>query len=277
MEEKIDFKTKVASRKDSRSVSTGLKLFMARHEKRIISLTAVLVFLLGWELIARLELVKPILISSPTRIVSSASWLLANGFTADIAISLLEFTLGYAMAVVIAVPLGLAMGWYPRLNAVFDPFAQALNATPRVALVPVMIIWLGIGLASKVAVVFLGAFFPILLGAVSGVRSTDELLLKCGRSFGATDRQVFRTIILPSSVPWLITGMRVGVGRAVVGVVVAELIAATAGIGHMMAVAGSTFQTDKVFVGILLLAGFGYLTSSVLQRVENRFQAWKTT
>ena len=275
MEEHIHSSGSESKTQDSPNSPSILKQTFVRHEKSIISVTAVILFLLTWEITSRLSLIKPILISSPTRIIDSAVWLFAHGFAEDIAISLLEFTIGYVLAVLIAIPLGLAMGWYPRFNAIIDPFAQALNATPRVALVPVIIIWLGIGLSSKVAVVFLGAFFPILLGAVSGVRATDELLLKCGRSFGATDRQIFRTIVLPSSVPWLITGMRVGVGRAVVGVVVAELIAATAGIGHMMAVAGATFQTDKVFVGILLLAGFGALTSSILQRIESRFQAWK--
>ncbi len=275
MEKHLDSSGSGSKPGDSPNFSGFVKQILSRHEKGIISLTAVIVFLLIWEITSRLALIKPILISSPARIVTSAIWLFAHGFTEDIAISLLEFTIGYMLAVLVAIPLGLAMGWYPRFNAIIDPFAQALNATPRVALVPVIIIWLGIGLASKVAVVFLGAFFPILLGTVSGVRATDELLLKCGRSFGATDRQIFRTIVFPSSIPWLITGMRVGVGRAVVGVVVAELIAATAGIGHVMAVAGATFQTDKVFVGILLLAGFGALTSSILQRIENRFQAWK--
>lgn len=245
------------------------------HEKRLISITAVIVFFLLWEMIARAGLVKPILISSPSRILSAGAWLFENGLWTDIATSLLEFTFGYFMAVLIAIPLGLAMGWSPRLNAIIDPFAQALNATPRIALVPVIMIWLGIGMASKVAVVFLGAFFPILLSAVAGVQNTDDLLIRCARSFGATNRQLFRTVIVPSSIPWLITGMRVGVGRAVVGVVVAELIAATAGVGHMMSVAGATFQTDKVFVGILMLAGFGYLTSSLLLRIEKRYQGWK--
>ncbi len=245
------------------------------HERRLISLTAVIIFFLLWEMVARAGWIKPILISSPSRIITAGAWLFANGLWTDIATSLLEFTFGYAMAVLIGVPLGLAMGWSPRLNAALDPFAQALNATPRVALVPVIMIWLGIGIASKVAVVFLGAFFPILLSAVAGVQNTDDLLLRCARSFGATNRQLFRTVIFPSSIPWLITGMRVGVGRAVVGVVVAELIAATAGVGHMMSIAGATFQTDKVFVGILMLAGFGYLTSALLQRIEKRYQGWK--
>lgn len=276
MEHNSEYVKAKARKEKAESLSSSMKDILRRHERNIISLTAMVAFLFIWELVARLELIKPILISSPSRLISAASWLFANGFGSDIAISLLEFILGFTLAVLIAVPLGLAMGWWPRLNAVLDPFAQAMNATPRVALVPVIIIWLGIGLASKVAVVFLGAFFPILLGAVAGVQNSDTLLVKCALSFGATKRQLFHTVILPGSVPWLVTGMRIGVGRAVVGVVVAELIAATAGVGHMMAVAGATFQTDKVFVGILLLAGFGYLTSTILRRIESRYQTWKT-
>lgn len=252
-----------------------LRGWARRHERPLLSIGSVTIFFVIWEAIARLGLIKPILVSSPTRILQAAQWLFANGFWYDVGTSLLEFTLGFGLAVLIAVPLGLAMGWSPRVNAVFDPYAHALNAAPRVALIPVIMLWIGIGLLSKVVVVFLGAFFPILLSQVAGVHNMDSLLIRCARSFGAGPRQIFLSIALPSSVPWLITGMRVGLGRALVGVVVAELIASRAGVGHMMSVAGATFQTDKVFVGILLIAGFGWGLSDVLRRIEDHFQKWK--
>ena len=138
-----------------------------------------------------------------------------------------------------------------------------------------MILWLGIGIKSKIAVVFLGAIFPILVNIISGMSTIDKTLLKCARAFGATDRQIFTTLALPSSIPFLIAGMRLAVGRGLVGVVVGELVASTAGIGHMMSIAGATFQTDKVFVGIFILSGSGVLMTELLKRVERYVARWR--
>jgi NitT/TauT family transport system permease protein len=175
----------------------------------------------------------------------------------------------------VGVPLGILLGWYHRWRALFDPFISMLYVTPRVALLPLLILWLGIGLASKIAVIFLGAVFPILINVIAGMRTIDETLLMCARSFGAKDRQIFTTLALPSCVPFMLAGLRIGVGRALVGVVVGEMVAATGGIGHMMAVAGAMFQTDRVFVGIILIAIFGYTCTSFLNRLERRFESWR--
>lgn len=175
----------------------------------------------------------------------------------------------------IGIPLGILLGWYRRLYYFLDPTLSAFYATPRVALLPLLIIWLGIGIWSKIAVVFLGAVFPILLSTVAAVRTADARLLRAAHSFGATDLQIFRTIILPGSVPFIITGLRLGVGRALVGVVVGEMVAATAGIGLMISIAGNTFQTDRVFVGIFLIAAAGVVLVEALTRLERRFEKWR--
>jgi NitT/TauT family transport system permease protein len=167
------------------------------------------------------------------------------------------------------------MGWYRRVAYVLDPFVNAFYATPRVALLPLVVIWVGIGIWSKIAIVFLGAVFPVLLSTYSGVRTTDARLLRAARSFGADDLQIFRTLILPGSVPFIVTGLRLGVGRALIGVVVGELYAATAGIGFLISVAGNSFQTDKVFVGVLLIALVGIVSMELLGRLERRFERWR--
>jgi NitT/TauT family transport system permease protein len=123
--------------------------------------------------------------------------------------------------------------------------------------------------------VFLGAFFPLVVNVMAGVKTVDETLLKCARSFGATDRQVFTKLALPTSVPFLVAGMRLALGRGLVGVVVGEMLASTAGVGHMMTLAGDTFQTDKVFVGLILLAVFGYTLTELLKWLEKRFESWR--
>ena len=247
----------------------------SNRDLNLLGAAAVLAFFLFWELLAWSGFIKPIFISSPSAIFKAALWLSSHGLWNDILVSFTEFAVGFLAACVIAVPLGLIIGWYPRLNAVFDPFVTALNAMPRVALIPLIILWLGIGMESKVALVFLGAFFPLILNVMLGVKTVDEILLNCARSFGARDRQIFLTVIVPSSLPFIIAGMRLAVGRSLVGVVVAELVASNAGLGHLIYVAGSTFQTDKLFVGILILVLFGYLTTEGLKRVEDHFDSWR--
>jgi ABC-type nitrate/sulfonate/bicarbonate transport system permease component len=142
-------------------------------------------------------------------------------------------------------------------------------------LTPLFIIWFGIGINSKIAVVFLGALFAILINAAVGVRNLDPALIKAAKSFGANDLQLFRTVVLPGCVPYILAGFRLGLAHALTGVVVAELIAAQAGIGLMMATAGATFQTSKVFVGLVIIAATGVLITNVFSRIEQRFQSWK--
>jgi NitT/TauT family transport system permease protein len=141
---------------------------------------------------------------------------------------------------------------------IFDPFVNAMNATPRVALLPLVIIWLGIGILSKVGIIFLGAVFPLIINTRDGVKTTPGKLLIAARSFGASEWQLFKSVVLPSTIPFILTGLRLAVGRALIGVLVGELYAATAGIGFMITVAGATFQTDKVFVGVLIFAISGH-------------------
>src|SRR5207302_1643036 len=163
--------------------------------------------------------------------------------------------------------------------SVYNPIpvlrVNAMNATPRVALLPLIIIWLGIGILSKVGIIFLGAVFPMLINARDGVKTTPQNLLNAARSFGASEWQIFKSVVFPSTVPFILTGLRLGVGRALVGVLVGELYAATAGIGFMITVAGATFQTDKVFVGILVFAITGVILTAVLDRSERRFDKWR--
>jgi ABC-type nitrate/sulfonate/bicarbonate transport system permease component len=176
---------------------------------------------------------------------------------------------------VIGVPLGILMGWYSRLDAVLDPFVSALYATPRIALLPLVMIWFGIGIMSKVAIVFLGAIFPILVNTITGVRTVNADFVKVARSFGSSDRQMFLTVALPSSVPLLLTGLRLGIGHALIGIVVGEMYGATHGLGFLIATAGARFQTDKVMVGIIIIAAAGVAMTELLRLIERRFERWR--
>jgi NitT/TauT family transport system permease protein len=252
------------------------RTFLRRHENVLLGSLSMLAFLGLWEAVVRAGLVNPLFTSSPSRIAAAAIEMFADGsIYGHLRVSAIEFFSGFALAIVIGVPLGILMGWYSRVNAVLEPFVSALYATPRIALLPLVVIWFGIGLASKVAIVFLGAIFPILVNTITGVRTIDADFIKVARSFGASDRQMFATVALPSSVPMLLTGLRLGLGHALVGIVVGEMYGATQGLGYLIAVAGARFQTDKVMVGLILIAGLGVALTELLRAIERRFERWR--
>jgi ABC-type nitrate/sulfonate/bicarbonate transport system permease component len=251
--------------------------FYLNNEKKILGTTAVVLFLTVWELVGNvLGIINPMFMSSPSLIFKAAVQMFGSGeIYNDLYVSGLEFFWGYILSVIVGVPFGIATGWYKKMAYIFDPFINAMNATPRVALLPLVIIWLGIGILSKVGIIFLGAVFPILINARDGVKTTPYNLLTAAKSFGASEWQVFKSVVLPSTLPFILTGLRLGVGRALIGVMVGELYAATAGIGFMITVAGATFQTDKVFVGVLIFAISGMIAMEMLTRLESRFDKWR--
>ncbi len=249
---------------------------LARYQSVLIGGGAVLAFVLVWQLVAFRRLMPELFLPGPTDIAVAMGQYVAKGQVwNDLWVSGQELFLGFVLAIVVGLPLGMAMGWYRRFSFALDPFVTFFNAIPRVSLTPLFIIWFGIGINSKIAVVFLGALFAILINAAVGVRNLDPALIKAAKSFGANDLQLFRTVVLPGCVPYILAGFRLGLAHALTGVVVAELIAAQAGIGLMMATAGATFQTSKVFVGLVIIAATGVLITNVFSRIEQRFQSWK--
>ena len=249
----------------------------ARYEGPAIGALAVLVFGTVWQVVAVRRLVPELFLPGPADIAAAFVAYVAKGsIWLDLWTSGQELLLGFVLAIVVGLPLGMLMGWYRRLSYALDPFVTFFNSIPRVSLTPLFIIWFGIGINSKIAVVFLGAIFAIIINTAAAARNLDPALVRAARSFGASDTQLFRTVVLPGSVPFILTGLRLGLAHALTGVVVAELVAAQAGVGLMMAQAGQTFQTSKVFVGLILVAGAGVLLTVVLQRIEQRFQSWRT-
>jgi NitT/TauT family transport system permease protein len=248
----------------------------ASREALVIGSAAVGLFLAAWEAASRSGAVSPLFLSSPTRIVLAAADMLASGELGEhVRVSSIEFTLGYLAAAALAVPVGLAAGWYRRLRYAMDPFIWGLYATPRVAFLPLIILWIGIGLWSKVAVVFLGAFFPICINTMSGVDTVERVHLNIARTFRASEIQIFKSIVIPTTLPFILTGLRLGVGRALIGIVVAEIYAASAGIGYLIVMSGSMFRTDRLFVGIGVLAGFGIASNVLFSWAERKTSRWR--
>ncbi len=265
--------------------ASWLYKFYLNHERKILGTISVTIFLLLWEFMGGpvsaynpipILRVNPMFMSSPSYIWKAAVALFSTGeIWNDLYVSSVEFMGGYLLSIAVAIPLGVLIGWNKKASAIFDPFVNAMNATPRVALLPLVIIWLGIGMLSKVGIIFLGAVVPIIVNARDGVKTTPSSLLNAARSFGATEWQVFKSVVMPATLPFILSGLRIALGRALVGVMVGELYAATAGIGFMITVAGATFQTDKVFVGVLIFAISGMLGMELLSRIEHHFDKWR--
>jgi ABC-type nitrate/sulfonate/bicarbonate transport system permease component len=246
------------------------------YERFMIGGGALVAMLLIWELISRSGLVDPLLISSPTAVARAGYMLLADGdIWIDFKISATEFLIGYGFAAAIGIPMGIATGRYRRLSYLLGPFIDTLNAVPRLTLLPLIVIWFGIGIWSKVVVVFLGAVIPIAISAHSGVKTNEARYLNVARSFGASEFKILSSIILPGTVPFIFTGLKYGSGRALLGVVAGELYAATAGVGFMIGNAGNNLRTDVLFFGVLLFTVAGVTSVAALDWFERRFETWR--
>jgi NitT/TauT family transport system permease protein len=169
----------------------------------------------------------------------------------------------------------MALGFNRRLHAFIDPWLGAIYATPTIALLPIIVIVFGIGMESKVIVVWLEAFVVIAVSTLTGTGSIEDRYLNIAYSFGAPRSLTFRTVAWPSVFPFMLTGARIGVGRALVGVVVAELLASNAGIGYYITLAGSTLNITGVMLGVVLIGTFGVISGEALRRLERRFERWR--
>lgn len=242
---------------------------------RLIQLISVLVTLGIWQLVATYW-VSPVVLPSPSDIVSSFLNYVSGGQAGtDFAYSGMELGIGYGIGVVAGLIWGMAMGWFTWFDKAISAQMTFFYSVPIVALAPLMVVWLGIGLTSKWAVVLLLTFFPVAINTRAGVLSTDTDLLRVARSFGAGRLSLMRTVILPGAVPFVLNGMRLGVAYGMIGVFVGELVAAQHGVGYMMQSASSALETPRVFVGLLAFGLTGVILTSLLQRVERHFEGWR--
>jgi NitT/TauT family transport system permease protein len=242
----------------------------------ILGGSAVAITIGVWQALWSAGKISPLFLSGPSAIAKQFVFGLQHGtLLSDMAYSGTNFAIGFALALAAGVVLGVIIGWYRRVRLLFDPFLNALYATPRIAMVPMIIIWFGIGIWSKIFIVFISAFFPILVNTVGGVRNIDRDLLRAARAYCASDWQIFTTLALPGSVPFILTGVRQGVALGLIGVVVGEMFGGSRGIGFMVAYGGQTFATDTLFVGVLIVAFSGIVLTWLAERLEKRFSRWK--
>jgi NitT/TauT family transport system permease protein len=256
--------------------ATGL---WRRLEPTILGAAGVAMLLLAWELVPRIITLKAgtkLFFTTPSQIAGTLWRLFATGeIWGPLGVSAEAFLVGLLLAVVAGLPLGVLIGRSRTLNAMLDPFITAFNATPRLVFLPLVMLWLGLGLWTKVVIVFIGALFPILINTYEGVRNADRTLINVVRSFGASEWDVARLVVVPNAMPFIIAGLRLAVGRAVLGVVVAEFFGSESGLGVMMVQAAGRYQVGVVFSGLIVFAALSLMLTWTVQLLENRLSRWR--
>jgi ABC-type nitrate/sulfonate/bicarbonate transport system permease component len=257
----------------SRRSKQGLLDRILRHPN-LIRLVSVLVFLACWEYFGRN--VNPLFLVGPSRIAVAAWELWASG---ELQRAILQtsypFFVGMIISIVGGILIGVAMAQWRLLEYTLDPFVNAFYAIPRIALVPLVILWAGLGVAGKVSVLVSIAIFPVIISTFAGIRDVRGSLIEIGRAYAASRTQIFFKIILPASVPFIMTGIRLAVGLGIIGIVVGEFFTALSGLGGMIVNYANLFQTAKMFVPIIVLATMGALLTELVAVVERRLSRWR--
>jgi ABC-type nitrate/sulfonate/bicarbonate transport system permease component len=247
-----------------------------QNERTVLSALGLLVFFASWQIGADLGVIDPYFFSSPAAVLAAGvREVQLPRFWVDVRTSALELGVGSLAAVILAVPLGIAIGWYRRISLTFDPWLNFFNALPRVALVPLVVLWAGLGVEMKMVIVFLGGFFSIILPTVEGVRTVERSLLDVSRSFRARERLIFTSLVIPGTLPFIASGMRVAVGRVLAGVIIAEFYAQTQGIGVMISRSSQTEQPDRMLFGVLIFTMLGIVLTEAVGSVERYLQRWR--
>lgn len=241
-----------------------------------VKLVTFVIVLGGWEILGRY--VNPLFLSSPSAIVLAFVDLLRSGeLPAAILTSLLGFVLGVAAAIVVGIALGVAMGRIRLVEYVLEPYVNALYSTPSIALIPLFILWFGVGLFSKIVIIFILSVFLVVINTFTGVRNLSQSVFDVGRAFSASERQIFWKIVLPAALPFIMTGLRLAVGRAILAMIVAEFFTAISGLGGMIVKYANFFQTPKLFVPIIVVSLMGVCAVEIVKRVERKLAPWKET
>jgi NitT/TauT family transport system permease protein len=237
---------------------------------RVVSLA---IFLGIWQLGAMNT--DPVLFTSPAKVALAAVDMIRSGeLWAGLAPSLLVLVMGLTLAIIFGTLLGLALARFRVLDVGLTVYITFLYSIPSVALVPLIVLWAGYETTAKVIILFLFAFFPMVINTYQGVKSVDPKLIEVGRAFRCSERQLWTNIVLPGALPFIVTGIRLAVGRGMIGMVLADLYTAISGIGYLIVRAASTFQVDRMFVPIVTLGLLGVTLTALLRFVEIRVAPW---
>jgi len=271
--------TDIAIAAVTETAATQRKSLWQRFEPTVLGTVTIVVLLLAWQFLPDVFPLKEgtkLFFAVPSQVAGALWDMFATGsIWAPLRVSATAFAIGLALAVVVGLPFGVLLGRSATLNAMVDPFITAFNATPRLVFLPLLMLWFGIGIWSKVAVVFLGALFPLLINTYEGVRNADRLLINVVRSFGASEWDIARLVVVPNALPFIIVGLRLAIGRAVLGVVVSEFFGSQDGLGVVMVRAASEFKVDVVFAGLIVFAALSLIMTGLVKLVEDRLTRWR--
>lgn len=269
--------TSLSPSRDSGNASRPRRqVSFARIERPVIGVFAVAAFLAAWQIVGSQEVIRSDLISYPSEIAATFIAMARSGeLGANIAVTLLEFIEGFLPACLFGVVAGLALALNRRLRYLVAPLFAALYSAPMIAFVPVIVVWFGVGRDSKIAMVFLAAVIPIIINTATGVNETSEAWIRAVRAFGASRRQIIAKAILPGAFAAVMAGIRLGVGRAIVSLVAAEMYVSIFGIGRLIQVYSNSGNAAPIFVLVVIISSFGLICISVLRALEQRLAPWR--
>lgn len=250
---------------------------LARWEPALLGILGLVLFGVAWQVAADRGLINPTILASPRLIAQAFAGQWSSGqLLGDLGVSLTELAIGFGLSIVVGVGLGLAMGLNQTVEYALDPFMWFLYSAPLIAIYPLLVVWLGFGFTTVLAVTFLLTVVSIIVNTLAGVRSVDPTLIRAVRAFGGTQRDVILKVILPAALPLTLAGLRIGLGRALIGVILGEMFGSNAGLGFRMTVYAAHLRTADVFVPLVVFVVIGVLTTQAMKVAESRLQAWRT-
>lgn len=248
---------------------------------RLIAFASIVVFLIIWQSVVDLGIVNGRTLPSPSKVFNS---LIAKTHTkapdgntlAENIFASLRVTLsGFFAAIILGVPLGLVMGWYKVAEKLLNPIFELVRPVPPIAWIPLVVLWMGVGLKAKALIIFFSAFVPCVINSYTGIRLTSKNLINVSKTFGATNFEIFYKIGIPSSLPMVMAGIRLALGNSWSTLVAAEMLAANAGLGFMIQMGRQLARADVVVMGMLIIGVFGAILSLLLSRIESHLLRWK--
>jgi NitT/TauT family transport system permease protein len=259
-------RTKTAARRATEARARNLAI-------RVVSLA---VFLGAWQWLG--QGVNPVLFTTPSAVASAAAGMVSSGeLWFYLWPSLVVLAAGLVLAIVFGVATGLLLARVPVLDTALDMYITFLYSIPSVALVPLIVLWAGFETSAKIIILFLFAYFPVVINTYQGVKNVDARLIEVGRAFRCSERQLWGHIVLPAALPFIVTGVRLAVGRGLIGMVLADLYTAISGIGYLIVRSASTYRVDKMFVPVVVLGLLGIGLTALLRLTERRLAPWTVT
>ncbi len=255
-------------------VSVHIMGFLKRFgSSRMLSPLVVLVL---WEIVGQLKLVDPIFLPAPSAILKQLFVMVRSGeLFIHIGVSMGRMIAGFSLACVVGVLLGVTMAWFRLIDRIFEPLIDLMRPLSPLAILPLAILWLGIGAYSKIFIIFYGALFPILLNTYAGIKGVDRVTVDAARTLGATRLELLFKVAIPSALPIILTGVRIGSTIAMIVVVASEMVAASAGLGYLILTAEQVYRTEEMFVGILCISLLGFGLDRLIKYIRGKI-TWYT-